>query len=106
MALNVSKQADKGPNLQVNGATGSTLLGETWTLTNGLRGRLDWTFLWQFSYDASSGVVGKTSYDPGSARPELDRIEIGTVTCLIRERQLHFCGHVVHFPEPEDDPAH
>ena len=72
---------------------------EAWTLTDGLRRRLD-----SFATTALRRIFGYRWQDHVSNREVLDRAEMGRVTCLIRERQLRFYGHVVRLPS--EDPAH
>ena len=72
---------------------------EAWTLTDGLRRRLD-----SFVTTSLRRIFGYRWQDHVSNQKVLDRAEMGRVTCLIRERQLRFYGHVVRFPNV--DPAH
>ena len=72
---------------------------ETWTLKDGLSSRLD-SFLTQ----SLRRIFGYRWFDKVSNRAVLKRAGMGAVTCLIRERQLRFFGHVARFPE--GDPAY
>ena len=72
---------------------------EAWTLTADLRRRLD-----SFATSSLRRILGYRWQDYVSNQEVLDRAGMGRVTCLIRERQLRFYGHVVRFPM--DDPAH
>ena len=72
---------------------------EAWTLTDGLRRRLD-----SFATTSLRRIFGFRWQDHVSNQEVLDMAGMGRVTCLIRERQLRFYGHVVRFPL--DDPAH
>ena len=72
---------------------------EAWTLTDGLRRRLD-----SFVTSSLRRIFGYRWQDRVSNQEVLDRAEMGRVTCLIRERQLRFYGHVVRFPT--SDPAY
>ena len=49
-------------------------------------------------------ILGYSWQDHVSNQEVLRRAGMSRVTCLIRERQLRFYGHVVRFPM--DDPAH
>ena len=49
-------------------------------------------------------ILGYRWQDRVSNQEVLSRAGMSRVTCLIRERQLRFYGHVVRFPM--DDPAH
>ena len=66
---------------------------EAWTLTDGLKRRLD-----SFVTTSLRRIFGYRWQDHVSNQKVLDRAEMGRVTCLIRERQLRFYGHVVRFP--------
>ncbi len=66
---------------------------EAWTLTDGLRRRLD-----SFATTSLRRIFGYRWQDHVSNRRVLDRAEMGRVTCLVRERQLRFYGHVARFP--------
>ncbi len=68
---------------------------EAWTLTDGLRRRLD-----SFLTSSLRRIFGYRWQDHVSNRRVLDRAEMGRVTCLVRERQLRFYGHF-----PACDPA-
>ena len=72
---------------------------EAWTLTADLRRRLD-----SFATISLRRIFGYHWRDHVSNQEVLDRAGMGRVTCLIRERQLRFYGHVVRFPM--EDPAH
>ena len=72
---------------------------EAWTLTASLRQRLD-----SFLTSSLRRIFGYHWRDHVSNQAVLDRAGMGRVSCLIRERQLRFYGHVVRFPG--DDPAH
>jgi hypothetical protein len=67
---------------------------EAWTLTDGQRRRLD-----SFVTKSLRRIFGYRWQDRVSNRRVLDRAKMGRVTCLIRERQLRFYGHVARFPE-------
>ena len=49
-------------------------------------------------------ILGYRWQDRVSNQKVLSRVRMSRVTCLIRECQLHFYGHLVRFPM--DDPAH
>ena len=66
---------------------------EAWTLTDGLKRRLD-----SFVTTSLRRIFGYRWQDHVSNQKVLDRAEMGRVTCLIRERQLRFYGHVARFP--------
>ena len=72
---------------------------EAWTLTADLRQRLD-----SFLTSSLRRIFGYRWQDHVSNQEVLDRAGMGRVSCLIRERQLRFYGHVVRFPE--EDPAY
>ena len=72
---------------------------EAWTLTADLRRRLD-----LFATTSLRRILGYSWQDRVSNQEVLSRAGMSRVTCLIRERQLRFYGHVVRFPM--DDPAH
>ena len=72
---------------------------EAWTLTADLRRRLD-----SFATTSLRRILGYSWQDRASNQKVLREAGMSRVTCLIRERQLCFYGHVVRFPM--DDPAH
>ena len=72
---------------------------ETWTLTSGLRGRLN-----SFSTMALRRILGYRWQDYKSNHDLLRDAGMRQVTCIIRERQLRLYGHVARLPA--NDPAH
>ena len=72
---------------------------EAWTLKDGLGSRLD-----SFVTTSLRRIFGYRWVDRVSNQAVLKRAKMGMVTCLIRERQLRFFGHVARFPD--DDPAY
>ena len=70
---------------------------EAWTLTADLRRRLD-----SFATTSLRRILGYSWQDRVSNQQVLREAGMSRVTCLIRERQLRFYGHVVRFPM--DDP--
>ena len=72
---------------------------EAWTLTDGLRRRLD-----SFLTTSLRRILGYKWQDHVPNARVLEEAGMGRITCLIRERQLRFYGHVARFPPV--DPAH
>jgi hypothetical protein len=72
---------------------------ETWTLTSGLRQRLN-----SFGTKSLRRILGYRWSDFVSNDRLLRETGMRLVTCIIRERQLRLYGHVARFPET--DPAH
>ena len=81
-------------------SSGITQVHPAWTLTADRRRRLD-----SFASISLCRILGYSWQDDRVSNQEmLRRAGMSRVTCLIRERQLRFYGHVVRFPM--DDPAH
>ena len=72
---------------------------ETWTLTDRLTKRLN-----SFVTISLRRIFKYTWSDFVPNEVILRRAGMGKATCLIRERQLRFYGHLVRFPL--DDPTH
>ena len=72
---------------------------ETWTLTDRLKKRLN-----SFVTISLRRIFKYTWSDFVPNEVILRRAGMGKATCLIRERQLRFYGHLARFPP--DDPTH
>ena len=99
MPITGSEQADEGPSFVSLIMPVLLYSCKAWTLTTDLSRRLDW-----FVTTTLRRILGYIWQDRVSNQEVLRRTGMSRVTCLIRERQLRFYGHVVRFPM--DDPAH
>ena len=72
---------------------------ETWTLTRDLRRRLNY-----FGTRILGRILGNRWSDFVTNKRLLRETQLRFVTCIVHERQLQRCEHVVHFPGT--DPAH